>query len=254
MISEHYNKMDNAIKVTIKDIVKVHPKYMGSNINEHIQTYLKHIYEDKCSFNGYILPNSISNIRPLGMIVEASTLKGYTNAHVEFDAMAWNPVEKTTVMATVKTSNNFGILCTVDMNGREVMHIIIPRQIATIKSTKDLSTIKQGSKIEVLIVKRKMNVKADVLSAIGIVTSDAKYIQDTTEDDIESKKEDNVEDDFDIDFNEEDVEDEIESISGSVEHSNHSSEDEDALDGDDDDDEDESDIVDDDEVAESDDE
>lgn len=174
--------MDGAKRVTIRDTIKVSPKYLGNNIKTHIQQQLRKGYEDRCTLYGYVLPGSLEDVTVKHMAVEQATLRGYVNVSVECTAMAWNPPEKSSVLATVKTSNNFGILCTVDVSGREVMHIIIPKQIASIRSSKDLSSVKPGTKMEVMIMKRKMSMKADVLSAIGVVTSDAKLIQEEDRD------------------------------------------------------------------------
>lgn len=168
--------MEGTKRVTIRDILKVPPRYLGSNVKVHVEQQLRKTYEDKCSIHGYVLPGSLEDVAIKQMALEQATLRGFVNVEVEFTANVWNPPEKTTVMATVKTANNFGILCAVDIAGREVMHIIVPKQIASIRSTKDLTAVRPGSKLEVVIVRRKMGAKADVLSAIGIVTSDAKLI------------------------------------------------------------------------------
>lgn len=174
-------QMEGAKRITIRDTIKVSPRYLGSNTKTHVIQQVKAAYEDKCTLHGYVLPATLEDLAIRHMAVEQATLNGFVNVSVEFTAMVWNPPEKSTVMATVKTANNFGILCTVDVSGREVMHIIVPKQIASIRSTKDLSLVRPGSKLEVVIVKRKMSYKADVLSAIGIVTSDAKLIHDETD-------------------------------------------------------------------------
>lgn len=167
--------------VVITDIVKVHPRYLGRNLLTYLTQTVKSRFEDKCTIHGYIYPGSVQDLRTGAMIVEASTLHGYVNVQVEFQASAWNPLEKSTVMAQIKTSNNFGLLATVEVSGREVLHVIVPKNIATLRSTKDLATVRVGSRIEIVIVRRKMNQLSNVLSAIGLIKSDARHIAEEAE-------------------------------------------------------------------------
>ncbi|KAG2424949.1 hypothetical protein HXX76_014107 [Chlamydomonas incerta] len=164
-----------------ENTVKVHPRYLGRNLHEHLKREVKYRFEDKCTIHGYISPGSIQDLRMGAMVVEASTLRGYVNVQVEFSASAWNPLEKSVVMAQIKTSNPFGLLAVVEVGGREVMHVIVPKNIATLRSTKDLATVHVGSRIEIVIVRRKMNQLSNVLSAIGLIKSDARHIAEEPE-------------------------------------------------------------------------
>lgn len=161
----------------VTEVVKVHPRFLGANVREHLLSQLKTRYEDRCSSKGYFSPGSIELLRVGAPLIEAFTLRGYVKFPVEFRAELFNPPEKAIIDATVKIINDFGILAVVQSDGREVMHIAVPRQIATLRSVIP-EGIAVGDKVSIEIVRRKVVENESVLYGMGRIHNQGISLQD----------------------------------------------------------------------------
>lgn len=196
---------DAFLPEVITETIKIHPRYLGSNIHDYVAGRVRELFEDRCSRHGYVKRGSIE-LRSLGTLqTEMQTFRGFVNANVVFTAMVCNPPEKSVVLATVKNVNTFGVLTVCEIDGKEVMQIVVPRNIVSIKSVMNMDRVAVGSKVSVEIIKRKIEVGEHILYGIGrIVSEDPQERESDEETDDTSET-----DDIALDTNDDDVEIEL---------------------------------------------
>ena len=164
---------------TVTEVVKVHPRFLDGGVRDHISARLRARYEDKCSAKGYFSPGSVEVTRVGAPAFEAHTLRGFVKFPVEFRARLFNPPEKAVVDATVKVINNFGILAVVVVDGREIMHIVVPRQIAALRSVIP-DGVAVGDSVAIEIVRRKAVDGDGVLYGMGRIHNQGIALNDDT--------------------------------------------------------------------------
>lgn len=216
----------NFILAEFVDNIKIHPKYIGKDIEKNVLRELKQRKEGICSDHGYIKKNSIRINKISNGKVEMSTFHGYMNFMVKYSAMVCNPVKGNIVNAVVVNMNNFGILCSsfiTEDNGSKtpILEIIIPKHSLTIQSDVDLkNSVKINNEVKVQIVGKKYQLYNKKISIIGKIvksnnvnvklddnidlTQNIDYDEDDLDLDISDDEED--EDDEDDEKNEEDDE------------------------------------------------
>lgn len=159
-------------KEVITEVVKVHPRFLGSNIKTHITGTIKSAFEDTCSRHGYIRKGSVELLSIGGVQAEMNTLRGYVNASVMFSTMVCNPPDKSIVKAVVRSVNKFGAMSVCEVDGRDIMHIVVPRNILSVKSIVNIDSVQVGDRVLVEIVKRKFEVGEAVMYGIGRIVGD----------------------------------------------------------------------------------
>lgn len=164
---------------TVTEVVKVHPRFLDGGVRDHIIARLRSRYEDKCSAKGYFSPGSLEVTRVGAPAFEAHTLRGFVKFPVEFRARLFNPPEKAVIDAVVKVINNFGILAVVAVEGREIMHIVVPRQIAALRSVIP-DGVAVGDTIAIEIVRRKAVDGDGVLYGMGRIHNVGIALSDDT--------------------------------------------------------------------------
>lgn len=157
----------------IEEIIKVHPRFLGSNIKNHLISAINTRYEDNCSKHGYIRKGSIELLSIGAMQGEMHTLRGYVNISVRFMAMTCNPAEKSVIKAVVRSINKFGVMTICEMDGREIIHIVVPRNILSVKSLVSIDSLAIGDVVLVEIIKRKFEVGESVMYGIGRIVGDS---------------------------------------------------------------------------------
>jgi DNA-directed RNA polymerase subunit E'/Rpb7 len=167
----------------IHDVVKVPPACIGRNISTKVLEILRAKFEDKCSRFGYIRHGSIQIVKIGAAQVELHSLCGYVNVYVIFRAQTLNPPEKSLVPTQIRNINRFGILAVVQLDGKDVMQIIIPKQIALMRSSVNLDRIHIGDRVMVEIVKRRIEVGENVLYGIGRIADEESHLEELEEDD-----------------------------------------------------------------------
>lgn len=204
----------NFILAEFVDNIKIHPKYIGKDIEKNILRELKQRKEGICSDHGYIKKSSIRIIKISSGKVEMSTFHGYINFMVKYSAMVCNPVKGNIVNAVVVNMNNFGILCSsfiTEDNGSKtpILEIIIPKHSLTIQSDVDLkNSIKINNEVKVQIVGKKYQLYNKKISIIGKIVK-SNNVSVKLDDNIDlSQNIDDDEDDLELDIS--DVEDEEE--------------------------------------------
>lgn len=172
-------------KEIIEDIIKVHPRYLGSNIKTHIANVIKHQFEDKGSKHGFIRKGTVELVHVGAMQGEMHTLRGYVNANVRFSALVCNPSEKSVVKAVVRSINKFGVMTVCEIDGLEVMHIVVPRNILSVKSLVSIDMLHPGDTVLVEIIKRKFEVGEPVMYGIGRIVGDTAPNDRETDDEMD---------------------------------------------------------------------
>jgi DNA-directed RNA polymerase subunit E'/Rpb7 len=237
--------MDNNsfVPSLLTEKVKLSPKYMNKSFSQKLLTHLIEKNEGKCSKHGYIKKNSISITKISTGYIEAHSLHGFLNYHVQFKALVCNPTNGSIIKCKVINSNNFGVLCSsgiIDENNeyKAIMDIIVPKNSLNIRSDSniDFNKIVPNQLLDVEIVGKKFEINDQKISAVGKIVKlenntafvdvevnydDDEYpeIEDTFEDEIIqesdiislkskgylSKKNDDDDDDDDDDEDDDDI-------------------------------------------------
>ena len=203
----------NFILAEFIDNIKIHPKYIGKDIEKNILRTLKQSKEGICSNHGYIKRNSIRIIKISSGKVEMSTFHGYMNFMVKYSAMVCNPVKGNIVNAIVVNMNNFGILCSTfitEDNGSntQILEIIIPKHSLTIQSDVDLkNNVQINNEVKVQIVGKKYQLYNKKISIIGKIVK-SNNVNVKLDDNIDlSQSIDDDEDDLELDISDDEEED-----------------------------------------------
>jgi len=206
----------NFILAEFVDNIKIHPKYIGKDIEKNVLRELKQRKEGICSDHGYIKKNSIRIIKISSGKVEMSTFHGYMNFMVKYSAMVCNPVKGNIVNAVVVNMNNFGILCSsfiTEDNGSKtpILEIIIPKHSLTIQSDVDLkNSVKINNEVKVQIVGKKYQLYNKKISIIGKIVK-SNNVNVKLDDNINlSQNIDDDEDDLELDISDDEEEDDDE--------------------------------------------
>lgn len=205
----------NFILAEFIDNIKIHPRYIGKDIEKNILRELKQSKEGICSNHGYIKKNSIRIVKISSGKVEMSTFHGYMNFMVKYSAMVCNPVKGNIVNAIVVNMNNFGILCSsfiTEDNGSNtpILEIIIPKHSLTIQSDVDLkNSVQINNEVKVQIVGKKYQLYNKKISIIGKIVK-SNNVNVKLDDNIDlTQSIDDDEDDLELDISD-DEEDEDE--------------------------------------------
>ena len=156
----------------LSETIKVHARYLGSNLKDYLIQRIRETFEDKVSLHGFVKRASIE-ILSLGTLQsENQTFRGFVNANVMFSAMVVNPPEKTVLKARIININRFGVLATCEVNGKEVLQVVVPKNIVSIRSVSDMNNLAVGDSVSVEILKRKLEINELCMYAIGRIVEE----------------------------------------------------------------------------------
>ena len=207
----------NFIFATFNDKVKLTPKMINNNILSNILKVLKIKNEGKCSKHGYIKSNSIEIVSKSFGKIEMQSLHGYVIYDVQFKACVCNPVIGNHIECVVKKINNFGILCTSQINENgsmvDVLDIIIPKHSYRIKSNVDFNDINVDINVIIEIVGKKYQLNKKTISVVGKIIAintsnkfDNQIDIDVQDEQVYEDNDNNNEiDDSDVDYDLDDV-------------------------------------------------
>ena len=203
----------NFILAEFVDNIKIHPKFIGKDMEKNILKELRKQKEGICSNHGYIKQNSIRILKISCGKVEMSSFHGYMNFLVKYSALVCNPVKGNIVNAVVVNMNNFGILCSsfiTEDDGKKtpILEIIIPKHSLTIQSDVDLkNNVRINNEVNVQIVGKKYQLYNKKISIIGKIVNTNSVDVKLDDSLVMSQNIDLDDDDLDIDILDEDDDD-----------------------------------------------
>lgn len=154
----------------ISDVVKIHPKYVASNMHDIVFKTLQDKYENKSTEYGFIRKGSIKLHDIISAQVEYHTLHGYVNVNANFTASVFRPVKDAVMWTKVVDSNDFGYKASSFIDGESVLEIIIPKSMSTMK----VSGVNVNDIVKVKLLDVKIDHTSHRLSAIGYVVTDVE--------------------------------------------------------------------------------
>lgn len=164
---------DIFVRTYLNDKIKVKPQFLCKNIKDYIHNVLVSKFEGKCTYHGYIKPNSIKIIKVSLGQVQAITLNGDIVYNVQYQADVCNPSIGSIIQAKVVNTNVFGILaeCGIDIDNTYVpiLEIIIAKNTVELSSDIDTSYIKTGHVLYVEILGKKYELNETKISIVGKV-------------------------------------------------------------------------------------
>ena len=220
----------------ISEVVKVHPRFIASNLYEIVLLILQQKYENKSSEYGFIRKGSIRLQNIISAQVEYHTLHGYVNVNAQFTASVFRPMKDAIVWTKIVDSNDFGYKASSFIDGESVLEIIIPKNMSMFKNVAaKLNDVVKAKLLDVKVdhVSHKLSAIAHIIPQDEVVHSDdVKHAEEIDED----------ADDFQIEHVDdedggENIQDEQSTESESDIEFDDDDEDDDAEDGEDDEDE-----------------
>lgn len=140
----------------ISEVVKVHPRFVASNLYEIVLLILQQKYENKSSEYGFIRKGSIRLQNIVSAQVEYHTLHGYVNVNAQFTASVFRPTKDAIIWTKVVDSNDFGYKASSYIDGESVLEIIIPKHMSMIKNV--------SAKLNDVVKVKLLDVKVDHIS------------------------------------------------------------------------------------------
>lgn len=156
--------MDDAlyIRTSLSENIKLEPQYIGSK--EEILRRLKSRVEGVCTRHGYVMRDSVEISRISSGTVEEIGFSGMVVYAVDFAADVCNPLVGSVIRCEVDGLNSFAIRARVDP-----LLIIVAKEIVSVPSEVDLSTIAIGDIIFVEVVKKKYGMNSSSINIYGKV-------------------------------------------------------------------------------------
>lgn len=152
----------------ISDVVKVHPKYVASNIYDIVLHKLQEKYENKSTEYGFIRKGSIKLHNVISAQVEYHTLHGYINVNANFTASVFRPLKDAVVWTKIIDANNFGYKASSFIDGESVLEIIIPKNMFNVRPV----TVNVNDIVKVKLLDIKIDHVSHRLSAIAYIVQE----------------------------------------------------------------------------------
>ncbi len=161
-----------------KEVVKIEPKFLSSNIQEVILQKLKSNVENVCTKHGYIKKDSCSIVKISMGELEIGTLSGFINYNVIFNALVCNPYIGTVIKAKINNINRFGLFSLLgynnDGNFTPVLEIVIAKSS---NKNENFDALNIDDYIDVEIIGKKFELGDKKIYAIGkIIKNNEKNI------------------------------------------------------------------------------
>ena len=156
-----------------------------TSINDILLNKLKERLENKCSRNGYVLPNSLKILsRSLGKASSGRYVGDYV-FYVQLQGNVLNPPDGIVVEGEVISKNKMGLY----LNYRNAIRIIIPRDLHIGNEEFDSTSV--GDKVKVEIKKSRFQVNDESILSVGVFVSKSGVAETTKEEDDELVLEEN---------------------------------------------------------------
>jgi len=173
--------MDNVfIRALLTDKIKLKPSLVTQDYVKNVHYKLQTLYEGKCTYHGYIKPDSIEIVKvSAGLVIDVS-LNGDTCFNVVYYADVCNPTVGSTVKAKVVNTNMFGILAEngMEINGTyyPILEIIVAKNsTANGGGAVDLDKIKIGGIVNIEVIGKKYELDDKKITVIGKVIENQKH-------------------------------------------------------------------------------
>lgn len=154
----------------LQEKVKIKPSEIGNRIDDILTNILKQKFEGKCSYHGYIKPNSIILEEYSDGYVQTFTLNGDVIYNVKFSADICNPSIGTIIPAKVINKNKFGLLCE-SIDNENILEIVIARSMINSENEISLDDIDINEKINIEIMGKRYELNDRKISIVGKVVN-----------------------------------------------------------------------------------
>jgi DNA-directed RNA polymerase subunit E'/Rpb7 len=133
-----------------------------TSINDILLNKLKDKLENKCSRNGYVLPNSLKILsRSLGKASLGRYVGDYV-FYVQLQGNVLNPPDGIVLEGEVVSKNKMGLY----INYKNAIRVIVPRDLHI--GNEDFDSVMVGDKIKVEIKKSRFQVNDESILSVGL--------------------------------------------------------------------------------------
>jgi hypothetical protein len=132
-----------------------------TSINDILISKIKEKLENKCSRNGFLMPNTLKLLsRSMGKASNGRFIGDYV-FYVQLQGNVLNPPDGIVIDAEVISKNKMGIYC----NYKNAIRIIVPRDLHI--GNEDFDNVTVGELIKIQIKKSRFQVNDDTILSIG---------------------------------------------------------------------------------------
>ncbi len=176
------------------ELVKLHPRALGSNISETLLETLKKKIEGKCIAIGYVKPGSIKIIKQSDGVINPAHFNGYIEYRVGYTVDICNPLQGQIIKVKVNMINKIGIQAYVGTSmDTSPLRIILPKSMHL--NNKMFIKIAPNDEILMKVVAVNYELYKTIITVIGVL---AESVSNKNED---NDNEDDEDDDNYIDKN-----------------------------------------------------
>lgn len=150
-----------------------------TSVNDILLEKLKERLENKCSRNGYVLPNSL---KILSRSMGKATLGRFVGDfifHVQLQGNVLNPSDGSVIEGEVISKNKMGLY----INYKNAIRVIVPRDLHI--GNEEFDSVNVGDTIKVVIKKSRFQVNDETILSVGMFLSKARGAETIVQEDEE---------------------------------------------------------------------
>ena len=148
-----------------------------TSINDLLLNKLKDKLENKCSRNGYVLPNSLKILsRSLGKASLGRYVGDYV-FYVQLQGNVLNPPDGIVIEGEVVSKNKMGLYITY----KNAIRVIVPRDLHI--GNEDFDSVTVGDRIKVEVKKSRFQVNDESILSVGLFISRSGVAETVKEED-----------------------------------------------------------------------
>lgn len=129
------------------------------------------LLEGKCTEHGYVIPNTLTYVSQTMGYFESARFTGDVNYYVKLHGEVIYPVDGAVLEGTVIRKNKMGVYVSYRVNGRDAIHVQVPRDLHLGDNDRGFDTIAIGDTVSVRLKRSKFSMNDDVIIASGIFLS-----------------------------------------------------------------------------------
>lgn len=146
-----------------------------TSINDILLNKIKDKLENKCSRNGYVLPNSLKILsRSLGKASNGRFVGDYV-FYVQLQGNVLNPPDGIVIEGEVVSKNKMGIY----LNYKNAIRVIVPRDLHI--GNEEFDSVNVGDVIKVEVKKSRFQVNDETILSVGVFSGKSDVVAEMKE-------------------------------------------------------------------------
>ena len=140
-------------------------------IAEMLHAKAVHLLEGKCSEHGYVIPKTLTYVSQTMGYFESARFTGDVNYYVKLHGEVIYPVDGALLEGIVIRKNKMGIYVSYRVDGRDAIHVQVPRDLHLGAEDHGFDQIAIGDTVQVRLKRSKFSIHDEVILASGVFVS-----------------------------------------------------------------------------------